>query len=200
VLAYPIPGPADDPGQRLTNWLWYRNVREGDELDALLTGRDGSRLGSSVPPGLVADRHVARLRADAAERLPAALAETMARTPEPFIQVILDVDVSRIAFGRACLVGDAAFALRPHVAAGTAKAADDAYQLGAALAASAGDVHAALAAWEPTQLALGRDLVARTRAAGRRLQSGTWGVGEPLPFGLHAAGDSAMPAGARDPG
>jgi 2,6-dihydroxypyridine 3-monooxygenase len=197
VLAYPIPGPAEDPSRRLTNWLWYRNVREGEELDALLTGRDGVRFGSSVPPGFVADEHVSRLRADAARRLPESLAEAMARTPEPFIQVILDVDAPQIAFGRACLIGDAAFTLRPHVAAGTAKAAEDAYRLGAAVAAAGGDVHVALAAWEPTQLALGRDLAARTRAAGQRLQGGTWRVGEPLPFGLHEAGDSAMPAGAR---
>lgn len=199
VLAYPIPGHAEDPGQRLTNWLWYRNVREGDELDDLLTGRDGARSGSSVPPGFVREEHVRRLRADAAEVLPAALAETVARTAEPFIQVILDVDVPRIAFGRACLVGDAAFTLRPHVAAGTAKAAEDAWKLGEAVTAAGGDVAAALAGWEPPQLALGQDLAARTREAGLRLQSGRWRVGEPLPFGLYAAGDSAMPAGAPDP-
>jgi 2,6-dihydroxypyridine 3-monooxygenase len=198
VLAYPIPGQAEDPGRRLTNWLWYRNVREGAELDELLIGRDGARFGSSVPPGFVGEQHVRRLRADAAEVLPAALAETVARTAEPFIQVILDVDVPRMAFGRACLVGDAAFSLRPHVAAGTAKAAEDAWRLGEAVAASGGDVPAALGAWEPPQLALGQDLAARTRHAGRRLQGGSWRVGEPLPFGLYAAGDSAMPAGAGD--
>ena len=38
----------------------------------------------------------------------------------------------------------------------------------------------------------------RTRVAGRRLQmDGTWRLGEPPPFGLYAAGDSALPA---DPG
>jgi 2,6-dihydroxypyridine 3-monooxygenase len=138
------------------------------------------------------------LREDAAAVLPAALAEIVGRTAEPFIQVILDVDVPRIAFGRACLVGDAAFTLRPHVAAGTAKAAEDAWKLGEAVAAAGGDVPAALGAWEPPQLALGRELAARTRDAGRRLQGGSWRVGEPLPFGLYAAGDSAMRGGAGD--
>ena len=38
----------------------------------------------------------------------------------------------RMAFGRICLIGDAAFALRPHIGVGTAKAADDAWQLGTA--------------------------------------------------------------------
>jgi 2,6-dihydroxypyridine 3-monooxygenase len=40
-----------------------------------------------------------------------------------------------MAFGRSCLIGDAAFALRPHIGVGTAKAADDARQLGTALRA-----------------------------------------------------------------
>ncbi len=41
------------------------------------------------------------------------------RTPEPFIQSIFDVVVPRMAFGRVCLLGDAAFVLRPHAAAAT---------------------------------------------------------------------------------
>ena len=49
-----------------------------------------------------------------------------------------------MAFGRVCLLGDAAFALRPHAAAGTAKAAADAWALAEALAASGGDLQAAL--------------------------------------------------------
>ena len=52
-----------------------------------------------------------------------------------------------MAFGRACLLGDAAFVVRPHAAAGTAKAAADAWALAEALARD-GDVPAALARWE----------------------------------------------------
>jgi 2,6-dihydroxypyridine 3-monooxygenase len=100
-----------------------------------------------------------------------------------------------MAAGRVCLIGDAAFALRPHAAAGAAKAAEDAYRLGRALADADGDVTTALAAWEPGQLDLGRAVMARTRAAGRQSQfDNTWAVGQPLPFGLYAAGDSAMAA------
>ena len=40
--------------------------------------------------------------------------------------MIVDLEVPRMAFGRSCLIGDAAFALRPHIGVGTAKAADDA--------------------------------------------------------------------------
>ncbi len=96
-----------------------------------------------------------------------------------------------MAFGRACLLGDAAFVARPHAAAGTAKAADDAWALRDALAAHPDDPAAALAAWEPGRLALGRGLLARTRAIGRRSQvDGTWRAGDPeLIFGLHRPGE-----------
>jgi 2,6-dihydroxypyridine 3-monooxygenase len=101
-----------------------------------------------------------------------------------------------MAFGRVCLIGDAAFACRPHAAAGSAKAADDARRLGEALRAAGGDVVAALAAWEPGQLELGRAVHARTQAAGRQSQVDcTWRPGQPLPFGLHAAGDSVVARG-----
>ena len=53
VLVYPIPGPDGSltPGERLVNFVWYVNVAEGEELDALMTGRDGVRRTVSLPPG-----------------------------------------------------------------------------------------------------------------------------------------------------
>jgi 2,6-dihydroxypyridine 3-monooxygenase len=95
-----------------------------------------------------------------------------------------------MAVGRVCLVGDAAFAVRPHAAAGTAKAADDGWALADELTACAGDVPAALAGWERRQLALGRSLLARTREIGDSSQfTGTFRPGDPrLIFGLHEAG------------
>lgn len=90
-----------------------------------------------------------------------------------------------------CLIGDAAFAVRPHAAAGTAKAAADGWALAEELTAAGGDVPAALAAWERRQLALGRDLLARCRAIGDSSQfSGTFRPGDPrLIFGLYGPGN-----------
>ena len=129
LLAYPIPGPS---GSVLFNWLWYQNIAAGDRLTDLLTDRNGVRAELAVPAGSVQTRHVEQLHSSAAD-LPAPLAEVIQRTAEPFIQVIVDLEVPRMAFGRSCLIGDAAFALRPHIGVGTAKAADDAWQLGTAL-------------------------------------------------------------------
>jgi 2,6-dihydroxypyridine 3-monooxygenase len=98
-----------------------------------------------------------------------------------------------MAFGRVCLIGDAAFALRPHAAAGTAKAAEDAWKLADALEACQWDVVAALERWEPAQLELGRQVLERTRDAGNRSQlESAWRIGDPLPFGLYRTSDSSM--------
>jgi 2,6-dihydroxypyridine 3-monooxygenase len=88
-----------------------------------------------------------------------------------------------------CLVGDAAFAVRPHAAAGTAKAAADGWELARALEEE-GDIERALRAWEPGQLALGRNLLERTRRIGRRSQVDcNWTPGDPeLIFGLYEPG------------
>jgi 2,6-dihydroxypyridine 3-monooxygenase len=138
---------------------------------------------------MVAARHEAEIRALAAARLPGPMAEVIARASSLFVQVINDVEIERMALGRVCLIGDAAFLARPHAAAGTAKAAADAWALAEALTAH-DDVEAALAAWEPGQLGLGARLVARARRMGERSQIDcTWVPGDPeLLLGLHGPG------------
>jgi 2,6-dihydroxypyridine 3-monooxygenase len=195
VLAYPIPNLAGTvtPGGRQFNWVWYRNVADGEPIDDLMTGIDGRRHPLSLPPGTARPRHVDELRA-AAKHLPAPLAELVTETGAPFVQLIVDVAVPRMVFGRVCILGDAAFALRPHAAVGTAKAAEDGWQLARALQVAGGDIARGLSAWEASQLRLGRQVSARTCEAGHRSQfEGTWKVGEPLPFGLYNVGDSAFP-------
>jgi 2,6-dihydroxypyridine 3-monooxygenase len=194
-LTYPIPGPdgSVEPGRRLTNWLWYRNVAEGEALDDLMTDRAGVRRPVSLAPGGVRREHVHSLRDEGRDQLPPPLHELLAATPEPFLQVVFDIEVPRMAFERACLIGDAAFALRPHAAVGSAKAAEDAWTLGRAIRDAGFDVPEALGRWEPGQLALGRAALERTRRAGERAQhTGEWRVGEPLPWGLYETGDSAL--------
>jgi 2,6-dihydroxypyridine 3-monooxygenase len=186
VLSYEIP--AVHGGSM--NWVWYRNVPDGEALAALLTDRSGARHDLSLPAGAVRHEHLDELRGSAAQ-LPPAFEDLIRATPEPFVQVIVDLEVPTMVRGRVCLVGDAAFALRPHIAAGTAKAAADARALAEAIEASGGDVPAALGAWEPAQLALGRATTARTREVGERAQvTGTFRPGDPeVAFGLYRPKD-----------
>ncbi len=193
ILVYPIPAVDGSvaEGDRLINIVWYVNVPGGAPLDALMTGRDGVRRTVSLPPGAATEDAVSGLRQAAAAQLAGVLAEVVTAIPEPFVQVVYDIEVPRMVFGRACLIGDAAFAVRPHAAAGTAKAAADGWALAAELVAADGDVPAALAAWERRQLALGRSLLARCRDIGESSQfSGTFRPGDPrLIFGLYGPGN-----------
>ena len=192
VLVYPIPSldGALEPGRRLANLVWYHNYEEGDALDDLMTDCHGQRQGLSLPPGTVRAEHVAWTKEFADAHMAPAIAEILHRTPEPFVQVIYDIDVERMAFGCVALIGDAAFAVRPHAAAGTAKACADAWTLGDALRDANGDPVAALARWEPGQLALGRQLIERTRDMGDRSQfKRDWVPGDPsLRLGLYGPG------------
>jgi 2-polyprenyl-6-methoxyphenol hydroxylase-like FAD-dependent oxidoreductase len=74
----------------------------------------------------------------------------------------------RMVHGRVALFGDAAFIPRPHTAASTSKAAANAIQLGQTLRRHPADPDAALAAWEPDQLALGQSLERHGKALGDR--------------------------------
>jgi hypothetical protein len=65
---------------------------------------------------------LAEIRARALGEVHPRLAELVAATPAPFLQTIVYIGVSRTVFGRACLLGDAAFVVRPHTAAAAAKA------------------------------------------------------------------------------
>ena len=144
ILVYPIPNVdgATAPGRRLLNFVWYRNY-PGAALDRLMTDREGVRRDTrsrldrrSRPRG--GDASVRRVPSRAAAR------GGRAGRDEPFVQAVFDIEVPRMAFGRTCLIGDAAFALRPHIAAGTAKAASDGWALADALEAAGCDVPAAL--------------------------------------------------------
>ena len=191
ILVYPIPGldGSLEPGRRLVNFVWYRNYLEGGDLDDLMTDSGGVRHEVSMPPGRPRLEHQEEMRATAAARLPPAIAAAVQAVDKPFVQVILDIEVPRMAFGRVCLLGDAAFAVRPHAAAGTAKAAADAWALAEALEREP-DIESLLRAWEPGQLELGRSLLERTRRIGRRSQVDcNWTPGDPeLIFGLYGPG------------
>lgn len=188
ILSYPIPS-LDGSTEPLLNFVWYRNVAAGRALDELMLSRTGRGSSVSLPPGEVQEGNLAELRAAAAETLPPAFAEMIAAVEEPFVQVIVDLAVPSMAYGRVCLIGDAAFAARPHAAAGTAKAAENGWVLAAALAREP-DVRRALESWEPSQLELGRALVERSRRIGERYQVSSTAdpKDEELRFGLYGPG------------
>jgi len=192
ILTYAIPGHGGsvEPGDRLINFVWYRNYAEGEAFESVMTDVNGERRATTVPPGLVRGEHLREL-GDATGELAPTISEVVARSSDPFVQAIFDLESPRLVFGRVLLMGDAAFVARPHVAAGTAKAAADAWALHDALREAMGDVDAALASWEPRQLALGRAVVEKSRRMGQRSQfEGSMVPGDPAwKFGLFGPGN-----------
>jgi 2,6-dihydroxypyridine 3-monooxygenase len=191
VIMYPIPGEEGTrPEHRLMNYVWYRNVAEGPELTELLLDKRGIPGLVSLHPGQVQDRYIEKLKDAAAQQLSPAVAEVVVATEIPYLQVVSDVRSASMAQGRAAVIGDAACGARPHAAAGTAKAAADAWALAAALEDAEGDVAAALAKWEPGQLELSASLTRRVIAMGDAFQfTNSATPGDPnLRFGLYGPG------------
>ncbi|MPZ54086.1 MAG: monooxygenase [Acidimicrobiia bacterium] len=193
ILVYAIPGPngSTSVGERSINFVWYRNYPEGESFDDIMTDVDGVRRPTTMPPGSIRQEHMERMRDTASRALAPTLAEVVLKADTTLIQAIFDLESDRMVFDRACLLGDAAFAVRPHVAAGQAKACADGWALADALQRAGGDVVAALGLWEQPQLELGRAVVGRSRDMGERVQiRGELIAGDPTwKFGLYGPHD-----------
>ena len=119
-------------------------------LRDLLTDEEGRHHANGIPHDRIRVELREAMRREAAERLAPQMQAIIGATERPFLQAIYDLGCERLVYGRAVLVGDAAFAARPHVGMGVSKAADDAFTLAEAL--GGGD----LRAWEAGRLAYGR--------------------------------------------
>jgi 2-polyprenyl-6-methoxyphenol hydroxylase-like FAD-dependent oxidoreductase len=172
ILVYFIPGEGADssPGKRRLNWVWYVAVNE-NVLNTLLVDRDGQAHHASLAQGTAPKATIDALIESARREVHPKLAELVAATPDPFLQTIVDVIVPRTVFGRLCLVGDAAFVVRPHTAGAAAKAAYDATQLAASLKRARTQIDAGLGAFESAQLEYGRNMTDYGIALGRRFSS-----------------------------
>lgn len=171
ILCYLIPGENGElsEGQRRLNWVWYWNIPE-NELRSALTDKTGVFRDYSVPQGTVPAELIEKQRIVAEDFLPDAFQHLFDCTKEPFIQPIYDLSVPQMAFGRVCLIGDAAFVPRPHTATSTSKAANNAMTLAEAISNYESDVIAALKNWQRSQLELGNYLREMGTSLGNRSQ------------------------------
>ena len=170
LLAYPVPGRDNDTqvGRRGYNIVWYRptDVRKLADLSTDATGRQHA---AGIPPPLIRSEVIARIKEDARALIAPQIAEIFVRT-RPFFQPIFDLESPQIVFDRVALLGDAAFVARPHVGAGTTKAAIDAASLTDAIAD--GDLETGLARYQRVQQPFGTEMVALGRQHGAYL--GAW--------------------------
>ena len=174
MLAYLVAGSGNTttPGERRYNFVWYRPAEEAAELRALLTDAAGCRHDMNIPPDRIRQGVIATMRAAAERLLAPQFAEIVRATAEPFFQTIYDLESPRLVFGRAAILGDAAFVARPHVGLGVTKAAGDAVALVDAVMQHERDLGAALRAYEASRVDFGKSIVAHARDLGA-------GIGNP---------------------
>jgi 2-polyprenyl-6-methoxyphenol hydroxylase-like FAD-dependent oxidoreductase len=118
----------------------------------------------SVPPPLIREDLIARMRSDAEKIMPPAFLDVLRNIERPFFTPIYDFASPCFAFGRIALVGDAAATARPHMGFGVSKAAADAIALAKALE-GCDDTDEALARYDAQRAPMGE----RTMMHGRKL-------------------------------
>ena len=193
MLGYPVAGPENDlrPGRRRYNWVWYRPADAARALPDLLTDADGTTHAISIPPPLIRADVVRAMREAAETVLAPAFAAVVAATPAPFLQPIYDLASPRLAAGRVALIGDAAFVARPHVGAGTTKAAEDALALAEALDGAA-SVEAALQRYGAERQPEGERILRRARHLGAYMQAQVLTQEERLAAGRHHSPEAVL--------
>jgi 2-polyprenyl-6-methoxyphenol hydroxylase-like FAD-dependent oxidoreductase len=174
LLCIPFPGDASSNhrrGNRRCCYVWYRPADYENALPQLCTDPEGRQHGVSIPPTLIRSEVIGELKASAERLFPPSIARIVARAERPLFQAVFDLESPRIVFGRAVLLGDAAFVARPHVAAGVTKAALDAQFLAAVLANSGVDLDQALAYYDQERRDFGTKLVVYARQLGAYLEA-----------------------------
>jgi len=174
-LVLSVPMPASDghtrSPRRHCQFSWFQPVDYQTRLPEMCTDANGRYHGVSIPPPLIRPDIIEELKARAEALLAPQLAALIAPVEQPILQPIFDLESPKLVFGRAVLLGDAAFVARPHVGTGVTKAALDAQCLANALLAAGDDVDAALMRYDRERGQFGRWLVARGRYLGAYLEA-----------------------------
>ena len=127
-LTYTIAGENGNtsPGHRLLNFVWYANFADGSEdLDRIMTDKDGRRRHVTIPPGMITWEAWELLKSNAVDSLPPQMAEMAHKSRNPFVQAITDVSSPKNLYfnDKVVLIGDALAGFRPHTVASTSQAA-----------------------------------------------------------------------------
>lgn len=171
VVSLPVPGVNNDarPGHRRYYFIWYRPADAKTQAE-LFTDAEGRSRGTSIPPPLIRREFIADMKDSARGKLPPQLAEIVSRVRQPLLQSISDLEAPQLVFGRVALLGDSAFVARPHVAAGTTKAALDSTALVDALNGCGANIETGLRRYEEERREFGHALISHSRYLGAYLE------------------------------
>ena len=195
-MALSVPMPASyghaHQARRRCQFSWFRPVAYGIPLREMCTDASGHCHGESIPPPLIRRELIEELRDSAVASLAPQVAALVTRAVQPILQPIFDLESPCIAFGRAVLVGDAAFVARPHVGTGVTKAALDAQCLADALLCAGNDIEVALTRYDIERRQFGKGLVAHGRYLGRYLEGQLKPREARTPAELHRCPETVM--------
>ena len=172
VVGYPVAGADGDvrPGRRRFNIVWYR-AATAERLQRMQTDASGHYHEAGIAPDFILPSLVDETRRAAESSLPPALAEVVVRARGLFFQTIVDLEMPQMVQGPVAMLGDAAFAARPHAGMGVVKAAGDAVCLSDAIKASPGRLAPALDAYDAARTRYGRYLVDYGRRLGTQIDT-----------------------------
>ena len=172
VVAYPVAGPDGDlsPGKRRFNIVWYR-LTTAETLRRMQTDATGHYHEAGIAPHLIVPSFIDEIHRAAADRLPPSLAEPMTLAQGLFFQTIVDLEVPHMVRGRVAMLGDGAFAARPHTGMGVVKATGDATSLTEAIQDHPGDLARALSVYDEERTRYGRALVCFGRRLGTHIET-----------------------------
>jgi 2-polyprenyl-6-methoxyphenol hydroxylase-like FAD-dependent oxidoreductase len=175
-VSYPVPARDGviTPGKRDYNIVWYRPADEAT-LAEMNTDAKGVQH-EQIPPPLIRQDVIDAAKQAARDEIAPSLANMFIATPRPTFQAIYDLAAPELVFGRAVIMGDAAFVARPHVGAGVTKAALDAACLADALR-DHDSIEAALAHYGRSRKAAGDWIISRAREFGATCIHGETGGG-----------------------
>lgn len=171
-IGYPVPGSghSKEPGRRQYNVVWYQPASE-EYLRHLMTDDSGRHHPHGISPALLRSRVKGEMQELAPRVLAPQFAEAIAKGKWIFFQPILDLELTRMVFGRVVIVGDAAFITRPHVAMGVPKGAGDVLALADAIQSSGDEYLSGLAQFEARRLRVSHNIVARGRYLGAYMEA-----------------------------
>src|SRR4029079_9075707 len=126
---------------------------------------------NGIAPALIRPQLRDRMMALAAETLAPQFSKAIRRSRLVFSKRSADWESPRLVFGRAVIIGDAAFTARPHVAMGVPKGAGDALALMKAIELGGSEPLSALKRFEEERLRIDSAIVARGRYLGAYMEA-----------------------------
>jgi len=158
IYFIPDEAGATGKGRRVYNWAAYVSVPE-QELEGLLTDKNGRLREGTMPPGFMSESTEIHLKHYLRDKIPAFYSELINKTASSYIQVIYTLDLDTYYSDRMCLIGDAGMVIQPFTGSGVFKGYNNVKDLITCLNEHV-SLDDALMAWSAKQVLTGSRLLA----------------------------------------